>query len=963
MEDFDLNNLSPEDRALFDAMVQEEMMKLEVEFQKEVESENIYVPPRKPPPQSQHDYQQDYRSPPPVRVPPKPAHGYGGGHSPGMNYPGRDYEREEPQRNNYHSKNNKDVEIDIQVKGPPPKGFGNHEISREEKRAKQMEYARQLSDQAELPQPSSQRLNQPRNSSRVMQDEEQGQGGLQFGRDDTQNAKRSKQQEYARLLQMDQQASQPSERSSLSANSRSKSNPRVGYESGRQELSSSRSDSNPRGAPAARSPGDERRAKIEKQREYAHQLQLQQQQQEVNKQQQGYDPSGISSRSPYHKLQQQQSPHKSPSSSYHSKASLGPNSSERDLKHQKQQEYAEQLAADQRNKESARNNSSGQRSDRHRLTPRDERDSQIPYSTSPSHPTPSGRRSGGGGDGGAASEKELKLRKQQEYARQLEMDQLSKQSARDKESNRISHQQMNSPLYSPPSSTSLASQVSQSHIVGAMGGEYDPRQEKLQKRREQEKYAQQIREAASQQEILSPRLSLNDKRRSPHSQRGYPSSSDNATGLVLPGANIATAVQKDAKKLQQEKYRQDLEADMRTNHSSRSLEPTRAPLHRRREDLSSGGGGGGGLIGHHESEDEKRRKKKELQSKYSHELAMQQQQSGRGGGGGGWEGAEEEPYDPRGLVHRDTPPREIRDVSPIVYPPSQRQYPQNSDYQHDPYSAGGSQSLQQLREQASRHVEPGYGANHDPEGSYYSPQDPYQPPPRQRQQQRQTYEDEEENRGYPSSTSAGSGYGSASRQQAPAPAPARSEPEPEPYLSPRQQQQVPRYHPSSSECTGLVIGGMTVLTAEQKNEKHRQQQQYAREVADAVKAQPVHVSRESYQERHRYKGNGLPGEHLSGGGAGGGAYDRNPPLQRGGGGAGGGGDGEYRVRGTSNGGGASSISFGGGGSGSPGQQRMQRRGKQEEYASQLRQQMNYNVSLFPFLTSFSSHFSPVTECE
>mmetsp|Transcript_5536 Transcript_5536/g.5690 ORF Transcript_5536/g.5690 Transcript_5536/m.5690 type:complete len:154 (+) Transcript_5536:704-1165(+) len=147
---------------------------------------------------------------------------------------------------------------------------------------------------------------------------------------------------------------------------------------------------------------------------------------------------------------------------------------------------------------------------------------------------------------------------------------------------------------------------------------------------------------------------------------------------------------------------------------------------------------------------------------------------------------------------------------------------------------------------------------------------------------------------------------------------------------------------------------MTVLTAEQKAEKQRQQQQYARDVAEAKNAHPIHVERESYQERHRYKGNGLPGEYQgvrgasNGGGAssiqlGGGGYNQYQQQQqynqyeRN--------DGEYRIRGTSNGGGASSISFGGdSGDLSPRQQKMQRKGKQEEYASQLRQQMNYNNS-------------------
>lgn len=884
MDEFDIENLSPEDRALFDAMVREEMMKLEMGFQQELGYENDDYPEQIPAVTSKRNeyYEEDNRNSS-IRAPPR-----------AQNHLNPHYEIDRQNRNDpYNRKKEKDIEIDIHVNGPPPKGFGQNELSREEKRAKQLEYARQLNDQAELPQPTSQRINQPRNS-RAVQEEEQG---LLFGRDDSRDDKKIKQREYARLLEMDQKASVTSERTSLSANSRSKSNPRVGgsYDNRRQELSSSRSDSAGRGEVAPGNvlnprPTDERQAKIAKQRQYAQELQLQQQQQELSKQREKERESYQFDHSPTKFTPQK--------NSNISRSSFDPNQSEKNLKHQKQQEYAQQLASDQRKNDIARNNLP-QRGER--VTPRDERDLEIPYSTSPYQ---SGRSSSTN-----LSDKEIKLRKQQEYARQLEMDRMSKdriQNNNEMDRNQRSVSSMQSP-------TSLASQVSQSQFPGQSS--LDPRQERMQKRRDQEAYAQQIREAASKQEILSPRISLGDKRR----QQMEANSRDNGTGLLLPGASISTAVRNDVKKQQQEKYRQELADDIRTNRSSHTLEADRIPLHKRNPNTYEENQGG--LIGHHESEEEKRRKKKELQHKYYNDLATQQSER------------RDEPYDPRGLVNRGNP-REIRDVSPIVSPQrrdlhrkdpydrfGQNNYTQqdqdemNYNPRQDYMSRDPSGSLQQLREQASQHV--------------YA--DPY------------SYHDQDR---YPSTAAAvaaasGSPYrhNKAYQYQEPKYEP---ELEPEPYISPKQSNQIARYQkPSSSECTGLVIGGMTVLTAEQKAERHRQQQQYARDVAEAAKAQPIHISRESYEERHRYKGNGLPGEYLPPQGYGGGSFsDRNPPPQERN-------EGGYRHRGTSNGGGVSSISFGGGESEvSPHNQRMQRRGKQEEYAAQLRQQMNYNVSQF-----------------
>jgi len=116
--------------------------------------------------------------------------------------------------------------------------------------------------------------------------------------------------------------------------------------------------------------------------------------------------------------------------------------------------------------------------------------------------------------------------------------------------------------------------------------------------------------------------------------------------------------------------------------------------------------------------------------------------------------------------------------------------------------------------------------------------------------------------------------------------------------------------PSTSQCTGLVIGGMTVLTAAERAEKQRQQRQYAIDVAAAKEQKPVSLERESWAERNRYKGNGLPGEYKGDSSV----MRRHDDLEP----------------------------------GSEGHHRMQRRGKQEEYAAQLQQQIQDKRSRAPY---------------
>lgn len=140
--DLDLDNLSDEDKAMFDAMVAEEMRKLEEEFQKQAHVEaakerydaptSPYIPSHQPPPR---DYSSHFdghivsnrgQQPPPGRQ-------------------RRDDNSLNPGRLAYKSPDwNNEDEIHV-GKGGASMGFGRDE-SREEKRRKQQEYASQLND-------------------------------------------------------------------------------------------------------------------------------------------------------------------------------------------------------------------------------------------------------------------------------------------------------------------------------------------------------------------------------------------------------------------------------------------------------------------------------------------------------------------------------------------------------------------------------------------------------------------------------------------------------------------------------------------------------------------------------------------------------------------------------------------------------------------------------------------------
>ena len=171
MADLDLDNLSPEDKAMFDAMVAEEMRKLEEQFQQEASMEAAAeergggggggggggrggreAPPSYVPSQPQR-YDQEPRDN-------SSSHfehdfgnrrdrdqGYGQGPGPGQGVPRgrRDDSSLNPDRLAYKSPEWNNEDQILVGKGGRAMGVGRHE-TKEEKRRKQQEYAAQLND-------------------------------------------------------------------------------------------------------------------------------------------------------------------------------------------------------------------------------------------------------------------------------------------------------------------------------------------------------------------------------------------------------------------------------------------------------------------------------------------------------------------------------------------------------------------------------------------------------------------------------------------------------------------------------------------------------------------------------------------------------------------------------------------------------------------------------------------------
>ena len=917
-EPFDINSLSPEDRALFDAMVAEEMMKLERELKEEVD-----YPVQAPREDERHQYQAKQRDREDFSSTRRPQYEYDEHAVVNAAPVQKSPNSLNPQRLAYKSSEKNDDEGGFNCVGV---NFGRNQETADAKRARQQCYADQLrQDQSyqQRPPPRQERSKSAiaRRQDASSHDEENFVVGSSrsAGRSRRDDADLSgpradrvqKQREYARQLESDRLLRDQSQSGQVSHTHSTRS---IGVQDGGGSPYSHRS--SPAGPPSSSRPpygaegndklASTREIKSLKQREYARQLEDDRlmrdrsQQQEMSRQ--DAPRANLHMNVPDAPYSHRSSPAAPPSSSRPPYGAEGNDklASTREIKSLKQREYARQLEDDRL----MRDRSQKQQEQAHspyRPTGMRARDRELD-----SHNYQQQQVTHFGSEGAGAAKSE----KQREYARQLQRDQMVKVAAQSQEEspNRARQQVRRRPV--------TPEQIGQDE--GSFWGRgVNPSEEKAAKRREQEAYARQIREAAEQDAILTPRVSL----AAAHQRRGSnrDSATDSATGLIL-GSDVSTAVHNERKKQQQQKYRQELA-------SSASAPPIEAPRASLRSHRGNGGRQGddatAGLIGHHESDAQQRERKREAQRKYAEDLSREEAERVRQQG-----------------AHEEGPRRGARPrmASPISYS-SQPSYGAESNYSHQYSSRELPPSdteleleyLRMLKEKAACQV----AFNPEPPSShpYSHHRDTYGDASRHGGS-RSVYDDYE-TRGPPRPDY--NGVTAAQATAAAAGSPYRGKPKYSMTDDERDQWREEAVHrqahnpldsphrvaakslayekPPTSQCTGLVIGGMNVHTAAERAGRHRQQQQYAEDLAEAASATAIEQPRESWAERHRYKGNGLPGEYVG-------------------------------QRGASVGGGHSSVVLGdegptqlyhGGAQGSPG--RMHRRGKQEEYAAQLRLQV------------------------
>ena len=389
--------------------------------------------------------------------------------------------------------------------------------------------------------------------------------------------------------------------------------------------------------------------------------------------------------------------------------------------------------------------------------------------------------------------------------------------------------------------------------------------DKAAKRRDQETYARHIREAAEQDAILSPRVSLAaaNQRRS----RDY----DSATGLIL-GIDVSTAVHNERKKQQQQKYRQELaasaiappieasRASLRSHHDNGDTEGCydgrayrTSPIGRTAERAQEGSAAKMQRTCHV-------RRRSECGRERPHDSTMPRMASP--------------------ISYSSQPSYDAEKIYPYQY--SSRELPPSDTELELGY-------LRMMKERAAQEVRPG----------------PRAPVPATPRRLRVSGHSSSRLRSAPSRT------GNGCRCEKPDATHRKVRDPPQGAAA----NSLKYEKPPTSQCTGLVIGGMTVLTAAERTGRQRQQQQYAEDIAKAARAKAIEQSRVSWAERHRYQGNCLPGEHAG-------------------------------RRGASGAEGRSSLVLGDEGPAQPYQAgakvslgRMLRRGKQEEYAAQLRLQV------------------------
>lgn len=426
-------------------------------------------------------------------------------------------------------------------------------------------------------------------------------------------------------------------------------------------------------------------------------------------------------------------------------------------------------------------------------------------------------------------------------------------------------------------------------------------------------YARQLREAAQAPALVSPRQPL----------RRHSEQEPSGTSIALPG-QISTAVRRETKRQEQERYRSELDAAARSKpmptqretrarrdvssgittaglighqetefqrREAKRLEQERyraeldaaskaspMPSHResRIQRNSSSGISTAGLIGHQETEQERRTRKREQQQWYQEQLNAQKSQAAPQYEQG-FRAEASQNYKPR----NDTPDRNHYEHPASQHRESPRQYTPDQYYHDEP-------------RQNSQNYEYAYQADRS-----YDPL-PISPQRRAMLQDMNVSEEEYQQMVYESViksrlnreddiaiTEVPSSNHIEYRASQSAPVATMSKADP--YAS--------RPH---DKGTGLMIGGMNVMASDDRERKYRQQQQYAREIAEAAAAPAITSHREDTRSHQSYA---MP---------------------------------QATGKGRSSGGGASSIVLGGD---SP--KRFYRHGTKEEMAAKLRHEVKY----------------------
>lgn len=380
----------------------------------------------------------------------------------------------------------------------------------------------------------------------------------------------------------------------------------------------------------------------------------------------------------------------------------------------------------------------------------------------------------------------------------------------------------------------------ESNFSNPLFGEHSPSkaEEREIKRRSQQLYAQQIREASEGKPVESPRAPLR-RRQSPREQE------ESRTTLILPNSEINTREQMYIKRNSQEQYREQLNRD----RNIKPVENERVSKVQRNShevDITSAG-----LIGYHETAS--RQKQKKLASQELYRKQLDQEVATKSSSSG------------YGVPNRQQQQQQQqeRSSSPYVRGNSQPSAMSNvNEVERERRHSGYDQDLDYLMHEAARHIPASrdhYSQPNDDE-EYYN----------ERYNERSRVPSGGANRQNNYSYQQEQVANDLLRRSA---SPVQVEEYQKLIQSPRR----PNSHDSQTkvialgsqapkrneakELTGLMIGGMNVITAEERERKARNQRKYAEDIAAEAAKQPFPVNRQTIEERNRYLGNGLPGEY------------------------------------------------------------------------------------------------------